>query len=750
MECRGGRSSFNSNETTDMPNTINLSGPFYSAYKAANSNFSAETYLCAEETVATLLNTATTSDHPGMLLGKVQSGKTRTFISILANAFDNGFDIAIVLSKNSRALIEQTAKRLNSEFSMFIDDGELEIYDIMHAPNSFTTFELNSKLIFVAKKQADNLRRLIDLFKTNPAMASKRTIIVDDEADNASIGYSKKEGLVEAKTIAKQVSDLRSVIDESSFLQVTATPYSLYLQPGEVSVTNVLEFKPTRPAFTKLVPVPPEYVGGDTYFGPSSRSETDTLESLIHHTVDHREFERLKKYDKRSFKLDDVLTTPAIDGYRRAILNFIIGGSVQRINGITAGAKEKKLRYSFLLHSEASRGAHSWQSVLTEAIIEKLRAAAVANDSIVINLFAESYDDISKSMVLAELPVPQRSEVWAAVQEALVGDYITIVTVNSDEDVAALLDSSGQLKLRTPLNIFIGGQVLDRGVTLANLIGFYYGRRPNKFQQDTVLQHSRMYGYRRADLSVTRFYTSSAIRFAMSQMEEFDQSLRSAIDAGGDKAVQFIRMATNGSIVPCNPNKILVATTQTLRPHKRILPIGFQSGYKTGASGIGKIIDALDTKISALCGFNAAAPKLVPLATALDLISEIEPTLHFPEDDAPPFDWEASRAVLTHLSQQHPDPLQRGKVLIWAAKDRTSARKASASSHATYIETPDSDKTEGRLAKTHAIDHPILFLLRQDGSDAPDKGWRGTPFYWPVIRAQANTPTAIYTAETID
>ena len=44
--------------------------------------------------------------------------------------------------------------------------------------------------------------------------------------------------------------------------------------------------------------------------------------------------------------------------------------------------------------------------------------------------------------------------------------------------------------------------------------------------------------------------------------------------------------------------------------------------------------------------------------------------------------------------------------------------------------------------------HPMLFLLRQNGSE--DKGWRGTPFYWPVIRAQQKTPTAIYTAETVD
>jgi len=137
----------------------------------------------------------------------------------------------------------------------------------------------------------------------------------------------------------------------------------------------------------------------------------------------------------------------------------------------------------------------------------------------------------------------------------------------------------------------------------------------------------------------------------------------------------------------------------------------------------------------------------VPLETALDLLVQIEPTMHFPEDDAPPFDWEGARAALTHLSQQHSDPAKRGKVLLWAAKNRNSSRLASESSHATYIETPDSEKTEGQLAKAYATDHPILFLLRQNGGE--DEGWHGTPFYWPVTRAQARTPTAVYTAETI-
>ena len=728
---------------------MNLTGDFYPKYKAENSDFNPETFQCAENTVSRILATATTSEHPGMLLGKVQSGKTRAFISILALGFDNGFDIAIVLSKNSRPLIEQTYKRLRAEFSEFVEDGDLEIYDIMHAPDTFSAFELDSKLIFVAKKQKDNLTRLKKLFTEGcPAMAGKRVLIIDDEADNASIGYTKKAGLTEANTIATQISDFRSSIEQSSFLQVTATPYSLYLQPTDVVVDNVVSFKPTRPAFTELVPVPAGYVGGETYFGESARSFEDTLESLIHHSVAHQEFDRLKKKDGRWYKPEDVLTTPHLVGFRHALVNFFVGGTIQRINGIAAGKKDKKLRYSFLLHSEAGIGAHSWQGDLTAHLTAMITDAAKAGQSIFDDLVTASYDDLARSLTLDGITVPDLDAVITEVRKALLTEHVTICKVNSDDDISSLLDETGQLKLRSPLCIFIGGQVLDRGVTLANLIGFYYGRRPNKFQQDTVLQHSRMYGYRRADLAVTRFYTSFVIRSAMSQMEEFDSALRGAIEAGGDQAVQFIRRSQSGQIVPCNPGKILVSTTRTLGPYKRILPIGFQSGYRTGATGIGATIDALDVLVEELCGFNADEPVPVSIDQALDILGRIETTLHFDDDDAPVFDWVAAKASLCHLCQQHPVPSERGKVLLWAAQDRNSSRLAAASSHATYIESPDSDKTEGKLTRDFAQDHPILFLLRQNG--AADKGWRDTPFYWPVIRAQGNAPTAIYTAESID
>lgn len=730
-----------------MSKEVNIDNYFYKKFKELNEKFSEETFECAEKTVFDLLETATTSDHPGMLLGKVQSGKTRTFISIIALAFDNDFDIVIVLSKNSKALIQQTYKRLRKDFEFFLEDNELEIYDIMSSPKQFNKFELESKLIFIAKKQSDNLKRLIELFQDNPSMSNKRVLIIDDEADNASIGYTKKEDIINANTIAGQISKLRSKINNASFLQVTATPYSLYLQPTEIEVENIVDFKPMRPAFTNLVPVPKEYVGGDTYFGESSRSETDTVESLIHYAVENDEFEKLQKLDGRSVNINKLLEIKQIEGYRTALVTFIVGGSVQRINGMNQGESSKKLLYSFLLHSESAKVSHNWQADLTKEFFEQLKCSILEQPELFRKLIQTSYDNLSKSLILNNEIVPAFECVMKEVIIALTDEYITISKVNSEENVINLLDDTGQLKLRSPLNIFIGGQVLDRGITLANLIGFYYGRRPNKFQQDTVLQHSRMFGYRRKNLAVTRFYTSRSIRKAMQQMEEFDVSLREAIEAGGDKSVQFIRKAEDGKIIPCSPNKILVSTTQTLKRFKRILPIGFQTGYATGKNGILKNIEQLDAALQDIIEFNSSKPVLISVDKAYELLELIKPTLIFEDPKELNFDWDAAFAAIAHLSVQHPDESQRGNILLWTATDRNSARFSGEGSHSIYIETPDSPKTEGKISTEYSIDTPILLLLRQNGKK--DKGWRDTPFYWPVIRAQANTPTAVFASDII-
>lgn len=732
------------------PVSVETKGHFYTNYHRLNESYSKATFECAENTVRDLMTYRTDNDKPGMLLGKVQSGKTRTFMTIMSLAFDNQFDIIFLLTKNSIALVSQTIARVQKEFSFFVSDNLVEVYDIMRAPVKYSAYELNvTKQIFVAKKQKDNIRKLQDLIKNHSELQNKNILIIDDEADSASVGYSGAQDRVVATIIANLISQVRQLSKRISLLQVTATPYALYLQPQEIEVVNNSDFRPLRPAFTHLVPVPDDYVGGDTYFGEASRpQEPDkpTIQSMIHVEVDPAEFEVLKKADRRKINDRNILTAESIKTYRSALVNFFVGGSLLRLIKVREGVHPARLRYSFLLHTEQTQAAHRWQRDLTHLLLESFTIEISSQTTIFREMVSTSYDDLAISLGLVREDIPSLDEVYADCVKALTQGEFNINIVNSENDVAALLDNSGQLRLAVPFTIFIGGQAIDRGVTVSGMIGFYYGRRPRTMQQDTVLQHSRMYGYRRPELPVTRFYTSAQLRSAMSKMEEFDAFLRESVQTGGDQSIQFIRKSDDGRIIPCSPNKVRVSRTETVRGFKRYLPIGFQT-LKGQSLNVRRAFDKITDEIHRVGAFEPSTPVLIDIESCENLIRAIQAVLEFP-DGPPEFDWDSMLTVMRHLSYQSTIESRRGKVLLWAAKDRNVSRKASAGSHAVYIETPDSDKTEGDVAREHAQSTPILFLLGQRGNFT--SGWRGDPFYWPVLRAQKDARTAIYAPELVN
>src|SRR5207249_4152730 len=198
-------------------------------------------------------------------------------------------------------------------------------------------------------------------------------------------------------------------------------------------------------------------------------------------------------------------------------------------------------------HTEQSRGSHDWQEKVAVALRDTLVDQARADSPLFNELLRSAFEDLRRSIELEGVPLPTAADVKKAVVESLDGGQLMITKVNSDIDIKKLLADDGQLKLRTPFNIFVGGQILDRGITISNLIGFYYGRNPNRFQQDTVLQHSRMYGFRPIeDRAVTRFYTAPHIHRVMQRMHEADAALRDRIESSGDKAVHFIELDDNG------------------------------------------------------------------------------------------------------------------------------------------------------------------------------------------------------------
>ena len=714
-----------------MPNTA---GYFYPRFTCDPAKYQPELKRCIENTVDKLLSAGR---HPIMLLGKIQSGKTRAFMGVLSLVFDNDFDICVVLTKGTRALAKQTYERIQSEFEAFIPT-KIQVYDIMGLP-PLSGFARKTKLVFVVKKQTDNLDCLREtLFETYPDLSHKRILLVDDEADFASIGYAqiRGEGL-QLRKIASQINDLRRDLPEGFLLQVTATPYSLYLQPEEITIHGI-EFEPVRPAFTELVPVHEAYVGGDIYFPEGDADEENPrVADFIHIMVDTKELAVLKKKDLRRVKLEDLLATDAIIGLRRALTTFATGVAIRQLQDEAEG--KDFCFYSFLVHTEQSKRAHDWQEELVFALKDALADAAREDDPVLRNLLESAYDDLAASISLGGYLVPDREAVIERVIEGLKEDHMLVTKVNSDEEVLAMLDRSGQLHLQAPMNIFIGGQILDRGITIANMIGFYYGRNPKKFQQDTVLQHSRMYGFRsEKDVAVTRFYTSVDIYVAMKRMQESDNALRKALEATkGNHSVIFIQKSPDGKVTPCSPNKIMLSEVTTLRPHKRLLPVGFQSGFK---SYISKTVLEVDDLISShQISTNPEAPFVMPLEDAITILRKIYSALVFEE---PGYENNLDEMIgaISHLSQNTDEESQKGLVYgIWRGdRDIQRIRKGGRFSNA-----PDSPYREGKIAREQATHIPALLLLKQNGNEEID-GWKGTPFYWPVLITPLNTKTAIF------
>src|SRR5699024_3727320 len=130
--------------------------------------------------------------------------------------------------------VKQTFERLENEFIEMIDDDELVVYDIMKMPAKLRNFELRKKMAIVIKKEKKNIERLENiLFDLYPEFTNKKILFIDDEADFASVAYEnvKEKNIIDLRVIAGQIDRIRARLQDVAYLQVTATPYSLYLQP---------------------------------------------------------------------------------------------------------------------------------------------------------------------------------------------------------------------------------------------------------------------------------------------------------------------------------------------------------------------------------------------------------------------------------------------------------------------------------------------------------------------------------------
>ena len=378
---------------------MNLNGTFYGGKK---SEYDQKTANCIIEAMEKLEKI---EDKPLMMLGKIQSGKTRSFIGVTALAFDNGYDLAIILTKNSNALAKQTVARMQQEFAVFKDDDIVDIFDIMCVPQELSKFELDKKIIVVVKKEKNNLPNMINFIEKYSLDKEKKCLIIDDEADFCSIGFEKDKDTEEydLRKIASQINSLRAHIT-CRFIQVTATPYALYLQPETIKLNHEDKIIPIKPADTVLVPYGDKYIGGDYYFD----EEKNPLNKYLFYAVTDDELSIIRSQDRRKFKTETVLTNQRVEGLRTAIINFITGGCIRIIqNGGQPRGKQNK--FSFIIHTEVSKASHQNQENIINELFEKIREE-VANDTELIQSYIEkSYQDFSKSLYAYSVRYPEEN-----------------------------------------------------------------------------------------------------------------------------------------------------------------------------------------------------------------------------------------------------------------------------------------------------------------------------------------------------
>lgn len=162
----------------------------------------------------------------GLVMGDVQSGKTGTYAGLICKAADSGYGLVILLTGTLESLRRQTQERLDAAFVGFDSSGELKrkregklvgVGNIRRSRNAsvFTSrtsdfktailknlglslASLREPALFVVKKNPkilENLRNwLADPMNTGAdGKVDVPLLLIDDEADNASVNTSKEE-----------------------------------------------------------------------------------------------------------------------------------------------------------------------------------------------------------------------------------------------------------------------------------------------------------------------------------------------------------------------------------------------------------------------------------------------------------------------------------------------------------------------------------------------------------------------------
>lgn len=535
-----------------------ISHPFFDRYKLYLSNDGFEPKviknieLSCEQILARCANpktTALTEKKKGLVVGDVQSGKTANYLGLINMAYDYGYRIVVLLAGTTNSLREQTQKRTDSgvigaksdsigntiEFlGVGLNTNEHFAVPFTNQVNDFKKFvqknlnvaiaDINKPVVLVVKKIKSVLESVAERLQSElseKGLDCRSILIIDDEADNASITTSKDPE--KPTTINRCIRDIFNKFPIASYVGYTATPFAnIFINPYDDE--SYLDLFPTD--FIAQLHAPSTYFGGRLVF-----PNNDTRSKYV----------RLISENEPNFLPvvhDKYIPYPAMaDSLKEAINSFVICNVIRTLRG--HGLKHRSMMINITRFNDTQ--ALVWERV-TE-YLEALRNAIEQLSDMPLTLFCKNRycralyelyhnDDFFKEIREGNPDIGTGPVAWEAIQQGLYEEIkkFIVVVINSRNGQMNNIDPSGRKKRfdyddkkdEGARVIAIGGMVLSRGLTLEGLMTSYYSRNAGAY--DTLLQMCRWFGYRPKYTDLCRIYLTQV------SIDQFDAVLTATED----------------------------------------------------------------------------------------------------------------------------------------------------------------------------------------------------------------------------
>ena len=486
-------------------------------------------------------------DRRGLVLGYVQSGKTAGFMAALARSADAGYRLFIVLTGMLDTLREQTQGRFEDELIDRTDNWirmTTREHDFDHGSGNnlatIITSNENTRVICIVKKNTHILQRIIDWLEGAGGLALSQcpTLIIDDEADQASLNTGDRAIPEDRSTINRRITRILSILPRSTYVAYTATPFANVL----VEPSDDYDLYPRD--FIVNMPEPADYFGASRVFGRMPLSEEE-------HDEDHTGLDVVREVPLADI---DALCSPSraarttfvpdmTETLHEALEYFVLTCAVRLARGHDSS------HMSMLVHTSFYTDMHESVAELIEGWLAQVRVE-VSQGSIrrLEELWVRESSRVDASDMGEEPVAWGRLEGYLPVVLERVG-----VVVENGKSERRLTYAEDAL-----IQIAVGGNSLSRGLTLEGLCVSYFLRR--SMQYDTLLQMGRWFGYRHGYSDLPRIYTTSELADAFEHLATVEEEIRRDIalyDRDGLTPVDFgVRVRTHPEMAITSPGKM--------------------------------------------------------------------------------------------------------------------------------------------------------------------------------------------------